>query len=228
MKKLFKWIMRLVIVALALVALVVLFRNPILRLAAEHRIQRETGMETILGRVRVDLRSPVVRLENVRLISPPEFGGRLFLDLPEVRLEYDSVGLLFRRIRFRQITFRLDELRLVRTANGTTNLDLLRERLAAGRWPDRLARQNWEYDGTDAVSFSVGRLKYLDAREPAKSEEVYVGARGVTLKRPRSLEDVTDALSRLAENRGAFHTAAALSQGPLRPVGNAAARRAAF
>jgi hypothetical protein len=225
MKKLFKWIMRLVIVALGLVALLVLFRNPILRLVAEHQIQRETGMETILGRVRVDLRSPVVRLENVRLISPPEFGGRLFLDLPEVRVEYDSVGLLFRRIRFRQILFRLDEVRLVRTPSGHTNLDLLRERLAAGRWSERLAHMDWEYDGTDAVRFSVGRLKYLDAREPAKSEEVYVGARDVTLKRLRSLEDVTDALSQLAERHGAPWTAAALSQGRLRPIGNAAAAR---
>jgi uncharacterized protein involved in outer membrane biogenesis len=225
MKKLFKWLLRLVILAVGMVAVVVLFRNPILRLAAERQIQRETGMETILGRVRVDLRSPVVRLENVRLISPPEFGGRLFLDLPEVRLEYDSVALLFRRIRFRQITFRLDELRLVRTAQGGTNLEQLREQLAHGRLSERLARRDWEYDGTDTIRFSVGRLKYLDAREPGKSEEVYIGARDVTLKRLRSLEDVTDTLSRLAEGRGAFWTAEALSQGRLRPVGNAASAK---
>jgi uncharacterized protein involved in outer membrane biogenesis len=182
MKKLFKWAFRLVVLALALVAVVILFRNPLLRIMAEQRVRQETGMETILGQVRIDLRSPVVRLENVRLISPAEFGGRLFLDLPEVRLEYDTVALLFRRIRLRRVEFRLDEVRIVRTAQGRTNLDHLRERLAHGRLASQLADWHWKYDGTESVTFALGRISYHDAREPEKSEAVRVGVRGVTLK----------------------------------------------
>ena len=221
MKKLFKWVFRLVLIVLALLAVLILCRNPILRAVAEQQVRRETGMETILGRVRVDLRSPIVRLENVRLISPPEFGGGLFLDLPEVWLEYDSVALLFRRIRLRRVGFRLDEIRLVRTAEGRTNLEMFRERLAQAGLAGRLAHWDWQYDGTEAVAFSVGRLKYLDAREPGKSEEVYVGVRDVTVKRLRSGEDILVALARLAESRGAVWTAEALAPGLIRQAGTA-------
>ncbi|MCL4177169.1 MAG: AsmA family protein [Verrucomicrobia bacterium] len=224
MKKLFKWVFRVVVLVLALASLVVLFRNPILRILAEQQVRQETGMETILGRVRIDLRSPVVRLENVRLISPSEFGGRLFLDLPEIQLEYDSVALLFRRIRLRRVSFRLDEIRLVRTAQGRTNLDVLREHLGEGRLAARLAHWDWQYDGTETVVFAVGRLNYLDAREPEKSQEVYVGAREVTLKRPGSGEAIVQALARLAESRGALWAADALVPGTAKPPDNAAAR----
>jgi hypothetical protein len=183
-------------------------------------------METILGRVRIDLRSPVVRLENVRLISPAEFGGRLFLDLPEVRIEYDSVALLFRRIRLRRIDFRLDEVRVVRTAAGRTNLEALREQLGReqlgrGRLSARLSEWNWQYDGTENVRFALGRLKYLDAREPAKSEEVHVGVRDVRLAPLNSGEELLVALARLAESRGAVWAAEALSPGLVQRGGTA-------
>jgi uncharacterized protein involved in outer membrane biogenesis len=224
MKKLFKWAFRLVVLALALVAVVILFRNPLLRITAEQRVRQETGMETILGRVRIDLRSPVVRLENVRLISPAEFGGRLFLDLPEVRLEYDTVALLFRRIRLRRVEFRLDEVRIVRTAQGRTNLDHLRERLAQGRLASQLADWHWKYDGTERVTFALGRLSYHDAREPEKSEAVRVGVRGVTLKPLKSGEDLCIALARLAESRGAVWTAEALAPGLARRAGTVRAQ----
>ncbi len=213
MKKLLKWVFRLVLLALALVAVLILFRNPLLRILAEQQVRQETGMETILGRVRIDLRSPVVRLENVRLISPAEFGGRLFLDLPEVRIEYDSVAVLFRRIRLRRVDFRLDEVRVVRNAQGRTNLEVLREHLARGRLSARLSEWNWQYDGTENVSFALGRLKYLDAREPAKSEEVHVGARDVRVSPLKSGEEILTAMARLAESRGAVWAAEALAPG---------------
>jgi uncharacterized protein involved in outer membrane biogenesis len=223
MKKIFKWFFRLVLIAMALVAVLILFRNPLLRIMAEQQVRQETGMETILGRVRIDLRSPVIRLENVRLISPPEFGGRLFLDLPEVRLEYDSVALLFRRIRIRRIAFRLDEMRIVRNAQGQTNLEIFRERLALGRAASSLAHWNWEYDGTEYVTFAVGRLNYFDGRDPKKSEEIYAGVRDVTIKPLRSGLDILIALARIAESRGAIWTAEALSAGQGRRVGTARA-----
>jgi uncharacterized protein involved in outer membrane biogenesis len=224
MKKLFKWAFRLVILIFALVAIVVLFRNPILRTLAEHQIRKETGMETVLGRVRIDLRSPLVRFDNVRLISPPEFGGRLFLDLPEVRVEYDSVAVLFRRLRLRRLVFRLDEIRLVRTAQGRTNLQLLREQLARAQLGARLARYSWQYDGTENVIFAVGRLKYIDAREPAKSEEVHVGVHNVTIRPLRSAEEILLTLAKLAESRGAIWTADALAPGLTRQAGTVRSR----
>jgi hypothetical protein len=147
----------------------------------------------------------------------------LFLDLPEVRLEYDSVALLFRRIRIRRILFRLDEIRIVRNAQGQTNLDLFRERLARGRAASTLTHWNWEYDGTEYVTFAVGRLNYLDVQDPQKSEEIYAGVRGVTLKPLRSGLDILIALARIAESRGAVWTAEALTPSQVRRVGTAKA-----
>lgn len=220
MRKLFKWVTRLFLLALALAAILVLFRNPLLRIIAEQQIQKETGMQAILGQVRFDLKSPVVRLENIRLINPPEFGGRLFIDLPEVRLEYDSVALLFRRIRFHRIDFRLDEIRVVRDAHGRTNVDLFRQHLARSRLPSQLTEWNWQFEGIEHVIFAVGRLNYRDAREPQKNEEVFAGVRNAKLRPLRSGEQILGALARIAESRGALWTAEALAPGSAIPAGS--------
>jgi hypothetical protein len=216
MRRLFRWFSRLLLLAFLLIGVAVLCRNPIVRELAERQIRQETGMEAVIGRVRIAIKSASVRIDNVRLFSPPEFGGQLFADLPGLYVEYDPIALLFRRLRFDRVLFRLDELRLVRNRQGETNLDALRERFRQRGWNERLARFHLTYEGTDIVGFSLGRLKYFDAADRSMHEETFVGVRGVTLRKPRTAQEVFDEMSRIARERGATNAAGALLETPLR------------
>jgi hypothetical protein len=218
-RRLFRLVFRLLLALVLVVGVMVLFRNPIMRELAERQIRQETGMETVIGRVRIALKSAAIRLDNVRLLNPPEFGGQLFADLPDVYIEYDPIALVFRRVRFQRVLFRLDELRLLRDPYGRTNLQALTERIERAQWKERIARRGFTYQGTDAVGFSIGRFKYFDARDPGRHEETFIGARGISVNQPRDAQEILDVMSRLAEDRGAAGMAQALKGRSTAPPG---------
>jgi uncharacterized protein involved in outer membrane biogenesis len=207
MKRLFKWILRLVLLLMAVAAVLVLFRNPIARALIERQIRAETGMETVIGRVSIGLKSPTLRLLHVRLLNTPEFGGQLFADLPDLYVEYDLLALAFGRIRGERVMFRLDELRLLRDAQGVTNLQRLGQRLRERGLAERLERLGLSYGGIDTLSFSLGRIKYVDLREPPRSEEIYVGSRHVSYRQPRSVAEVLAQIGQRAKEKGSVAAA---------------------
>jgi hypothetical protein len=217
MRRLIRWLLRIVLLVVLLLAALVLFRNPILRELAERQIREETGMETVIGRVRIAMKTASIRLDNVRLISPPEFGGQLFIDLPDVYIEYDPVALMFRRLRFQRVLFRLDELRVVRDPHGRTNLESLLHRVKSANWNHRLTGRGLTFQGVDAVGFSVGRFRYYDVRDPLRHEETFIGVRGISVLKPRDIQEILDEMGALAQQRGAPHTAQALHGRP--PLG---------
>jgi hypothetical protein len=210
MRRLFRWFFRLVLLLILLLAAVVMLRNPIARELVERHIRDETGMEVVIGRVRIAVQSASIRIDNVRLINPPEFGGQLFIDLPDVYVEYDPVALAFRRVRFPRVLFRLDEMRLVRDGQGRTNLQALFDRLEKSEWNDRLTSRGFTPQGVDAVGFSIGRFKYFDAQDPLRHEETFIGVRGITVQKPRNAQEILDEMARLARDRGGPQTAQAL------------------
>ena len=99
MKWLFKWAVRLVLLVVVGVILLLVFRDSLWRAVTEHRIRAQTGMDVSIGRFSSGLFSPVVTIENLKLYNTAEFGGTLFLDVPELHLELVE-SLLVGAIRF--------------------------------------------------------------------------------------------------------------------------------
>src|SRR5207247_1814798 len=113
MKKLFKWVFRLLFVLVIVLAILVLFRDTIAKAAAKRQIRNDTGMEVTIGRVDIGLRSPTVTIQNLALMNTADFGASRFLDLPEVHVEYDRTGLLSGKVHLRLLRFNLGEIHVV-------------------------------------------------------------------------------------------------------------------
>src|SRR5262245_14009105 len=122
MKKLFKWVFRLCVVLLILVALLILCRNAIAKVLVERQIRNATGMDATIGRVQIGIRSPTLTIQNLVVMNPATFGGSRFLDVPELRVEYDPIGLLSRTVHLRLLRLNLGELHIVQNQDGKTNL----------------------------------------------------------------------------------------------------------
>ena len=60
MKFLFKWLLRLFLLAVVLVVVFFLSLDSILRVVAEHNIRAQTGLDAEIGRFHVGLLDPVV------------------------------------------------------------------------------------------------------------------------------------------------------------------------
>ena len=125
MKRIFKWLLRLFIaaVALVLVAVIVLLLNynSILRVAMEHQIRAQTGMDVEIGSLNIGLVSPTVEIQNLKIHNSPDFGGTPFLDIPEIHVEYDRAAALWRHeIHIKLLRFNLGELDIVKNQAGRT------------------------------------------------------------------------------------------------------------
>lgn len=173
-RKLFKWAFRLVFLAAVTLVLVAIGHNTVLRLVLEDRIQAATGLETTVGRVRLDWTRPRIRLSHVRLFNPSILGGKPFLDIIEAQVTYDFTDLFSKRFRVRKLQVVIEDIRLVRQGVGLSTASLLnRHREGARPIGDTLV-DPLTFVGVDSLTFSVERYLYLDYAQPSQSQGLRV------------------------------------------------------
>ncbi len=122
MKFIFKWLLRLFVLAVVLAVIFFLSLDSILRVMIEHNIRAQTGMEAEIGKFHFGLIEPVVEIKNLQLFNPAAFGGTPFLNIPEIHVEYDRAALAKHQIHITLLRFNLGELDIVKNEAGQTNL----------------------------------------------------------------------------------------------------------
>jgi hypothetical protein len=208
-KWLFKWLFRLFLLAVVLVVILLLSFNSLLRLWAEHRIRSQTGMDAEIGRFSLSLTEPTVTIQNLKLYNPPDFGGTLFLDIPEIHVEYDRAALAKREIHLTLLRFNLGELDIVKNEAGRTNIfSLGAARLAkpsGGKSADEFRKQTgFEFKSIDALNVSVGTLKFIDLKDPAGNRTQKIGLENCVLKNVKSEADLAGLAVLVALRGGNF------------------------
>src|SRR5271155_5728944 len=122
MKWIFKWLFRLFLLAIVLVVIFLLSLNSILRVLVEHNIRAQTGMDAEIGQFSLGFVGPTVEIRDLKIYNPPNFGGTLFLDIPEIHAEFDPAALARREIHVTLLRFNLGELDIVKNQAGQTNI----------------------------------------------------------------------------------------------------------
>ena len=195
MKKLFKWLFRLALVLVLLIVLLILFLDPIAKALVTRQIRLQTGLPVKIGKLSVGLKRPTLSIENFRLGNAPEFGSSTFVDIPLIRVQYDLLALRSRRIHLNTVLFNLGELHVIQNKDGKTNLQAVQERgkesFSAGS-----GSATAEFEGIDALTLTVGRLKFTSAKNESRNEEAYVGYKE-TVKNVRSFKDLEPFILRI-------------------------------
>ena len=195
MKKLFKWLFRLVLVLILLIVLLIVFLDPIAKSVVERRIRQQTGLPVKIGKLSIGLRQPTLSIENFKLGNSPDFGGSTFIDIPLLRVQYDLLALRSRRIHLNAVVLNLGELHVVENREGKTNLQMAQER-GKESFPAGSGVSTAEFEGIDALTLTVGRLKYTSAKDESRNEEAYVGYKE-TVKNVRSFKDLEPFIIRI-------------------------------
>ena len=204
MKWLFKWCLRLILLLVAVIIAMVLSKDAILKAVAEQRIRARTGMDVKIGRFSFGLLSPVVTLENLKLYNRPEFGGTPFLDIPELHVEYDRTALVQRKLHITLMRFNLAELNVVKNEAGQTNLVSLMVR------PDpkeiRKRARDLEFAGIDVLNLSLGKVRFLDLKDPRQNGALDLGVRNQVFRNVNSEGDVFGVLLMIWLRSGGYPT----------------------
>lgn len=200
LKFLLKWTLRLFLVAVVLVVVFLISLDSILRLAVEHSMRQQTGMEVEIGKFHLGLLEPVIEMKDLRLYNTPQFGGTPFLSIPEIHVEYDRAALRQNQIHITLLRFNLGELSIVKGQDGQTNLlsmglQPLPTNAPAGKGGNGFAvfkeRTGMDFQGIDCLNVSVGEFKYLDLQNPKNNREQKIGIDNCIITNITSAADLT-------------------------------------
>jgi hypothetical protein len=199
----FRWAFRLLVLAIVLAVAAVLLKDIAARSLAEQRLRRETGWDARIGKAEFSLLEPRLRLENLVLYNPAEFGGSPILDASEIFLEYHRDELARGRTRLKLLRLSVREMHIVESAAGRTNLVDLLQRVA----PETLDRSgktgaSERFGGVDMLNLSVGRVRYTNLRIPGRNEESNVGLRNVIVQNVRTEQDLAAILFKVLLRAG--------------------------
>lgn len=191
---LFKWTFRLAIILVVLVVLLIAFKDPIWTAIAEHRIRAETGMEARIGKLSTGIFSPVVTIEQLKLYNTAEFGGTLFLDIPELHVEVDSLAFAQRKLRMKLVRLNLAEINIVRNEAGATNILVLAGMDKSKSEPkknDRVQKLlgDLEFDGIDVLNLSLGKAKFIDLADAKNNRDVGINMQNQLFRNVKSEAD---------------------------------------
>jgi hypothetical protein len=195
-KFIFKWLLRLFILAVILIVIFFLSLNSILRVMIEHNIRKQTGMDAEIGRFKLGLFEPTIEIQNLKIYNPPSFGGTPFLDIPEIHVEYDRAALARHEIHVTLMRFNLGELDIVKNEAGQTNIFSLGGTLPTnkpgGVQPkiDFKKQTGYDFKGVDLLTVWVGTAKYIDLKDQRNNRTQKIDIEGWPLRNVKSQADL--------------------------------------
>src|SRR5262245_38548014 len=180
MKFLIRWAIRLFIIFIVLLVALVLLKDTLLKALAEYRLRSQTGLDVKIGRFEVGLSSPRLTVEDFTLYNSPEFGGSPLVQIPEVHVECDPGALAFGKLHLKLLRLNLNEINIVESKDGRTNITVLLERLREKhdrRSSGTSTAGGVAFQGIDTLNLTAGTVKYSSLRRANKNLEFEVGLR---------------------------------------------------
>jgi hypothetical protein len=182
MKMFQSWFFRilwwLTFVVIVLVVIVLANRDWIVKELAEQQIRAATCLEPEIGDFSISVLDPEVTLGSFKLYNPAEFGGTLFLDVPELHVEYDRAALRRHELHITFMRVNLQEVDVVKNEAGKTNLmsfvnTMTPRKSGGGRTVAPL--NGYKFTGIDLLNLSIGAVKFVDLKDQRRNRMVTIG-----------------------------------------------------
>jgi uncharacterized protein involved in outer membrane biogenesis len=174
MRRLIRWALYLFIVLVVLGVAAILLLNTIAKQVLESRLRANTGMDVRIGQVDVGLLSPTVTIDNLKIYKSADFGGSVFIDIPELHVEYDPAAIRSHKLHFTLVRLDLAELSLVQDKQGRSNVrDLDRHSGGASRG-QKSSGADFKFTGIDTLNLTLGKFRKSDLGS-GRGEEIQFG-----------------------------------------------------
>jgi len=204
MKKLIKWVIRILFVLVLIIVGLLLVRDSIAKSVAEKQILAQTGMKATIGKFHIGLADPVVTIENLRMFNPPGFDNSRFVDIPEIHVEYDRGALFSRRLHFTLVRFNLADVSVVENAEGKTNLEFLQEKQKQKGASTSTAKSEpaLKFVGIDTLNLTLGRVRFSSVKHPERAKEIKLDVKNAELKNVKSAKDFSGLIAGIMMKNG--------------------------
>jgi hypothetical protein len=197
-KRILKWLLALFLLGAVALVFFLLSLDTIARWAVEKQIERQSGIKAKIGYFHLGLRQSSVTIKDLKLYNPPEFGGTLFLSIPEIHAEIDPEAAKKGELHLTLLRFNLGELDIVKNEAGQTNILSLgmnlpdKDKLAKDNSPEDLKKRlGYNFTGIDKTIFSFGKAKYIDLGDPKNNREQDIDIENYPVPKIQSSADLT-------------------------------------
>ncbi len=182
-----KWLIRLPILIVVLVAGLYLVRNAIARRAVALGAQTATGLPVEIAAVNFSPFTSRLDVRDIQIRNPPGFPAERFANVSRLYADYRLPSLLTGGNHLRQLSIEIEHLYLVKNQQGESNYRKLR---GADSQTDSKPSTKYRFD---QLHFRVGKVTIQDYSRAKPTERTY------TLNLDRTYYDVTDStdISRL-------------------------------
>jgi hypothetical protein len=168
------------ILAVLLILLVVLFfsLNFIARVSVEYGAKKLTGFPLEIGSVNLGLFSSKVDVHNLKLMNPPEYQEKMFVDMPELYVNYRLRSMLSGAPHINDMLINIKQLVVVKTNKGDSNAMKLKGVVSSGGSSSKYT--------IDKLRIHVGTVTIKDYSRPKMSE------RDISLNIDATYNNITD------------------------------------
>jgi uncharacterized protein involved in outer membrane biogenesis len=203
LRRLIRWAVYLIILLIVVAVAAILSLDRIVKEVMESRLRHETGMETEIGQVEVGLLSPMITIKNLRLYNTPEFGGSIFVDMPELHLEYDPFAFRSNELHFKLVRLNLEEVSIIQDKKGRMNFQEMAKRAAEASARRKHSHQHIHFTGIDTLNLTLGRLRIANLAT-GREEDPPLGVRNEIIRNVKSEADLAGLTFLMAARGGAF------------------------
>lgn len=203
MKRLLKWALYLFVILVVLVVAGVLLLDTIVKEYAQSRLRSETGMDVKIGKMDIGLSTPTIEIENIKFYNTPEFGGSLFLNIPEVFIEYDKDAARAGKLHLKLVRLNLAEIDIIQDQLGRLNIQGLEAKGATAKAAlDHSSGAGITFTGIDTLNLTFQKLRLSSLDAPSDGKEIDFGLNNQIFHNIKSETDLTQMAVILAARSG--------------------------
>ncbi len=146
------------------VLLVILFlsRNFIARISVEYGAKKITGFPLEIGSVDVGFFSSKVDVRNLKLMNPPEYQEKMFVDMPELYINYRLRSMFSGAPHVNDMLINIKQLVVVKTDKGDSNAMKLKGVVSSGGGSSKYT--------VDKLRIHIGTVTLKDYSHPKPTE----------------------------------------------------------
>ncbi|MEW5895567.1 MAG: AsmA family protein [Candidatus Omnitrophota bacterium] len=122
--KIIKWIL---IVVLVLIVILLIGRNVIVKQVAKFVVSAKTDLSMDIQKLDIGLFSSHLDVQGLKIYNPQGFQDPVMLDLPRLYIDYNLSEIIGGKLHLPVVIFHLNEFVLIKQADGTSNIDSLKE-----------------------------------------------------------------------------------------------------
>ncbi|MBL7072696.1 MAG: AsmA family protein [Candidatus Omnitrophica bacterium] len=154
-----------VVVVLVLVVMTVIFafKDTLVKIAVEKAVQHVAGLKLEMSGLKIRIIDPAIEIKNLKLYNPAGYQDKVFIDMPEIYIDYDLSSFFRGEVHFFKMRINLKELVVVKNREGKLNLDVLK--LVKNNGKKKAAKEKKKNTSglkIDTLELKIGKAYYKD------------------------------------------------------------------